>query len=149
MSFLRPYQYAKGLTILMVCVVGCATPHRRQGFQGDYSTGPFSDNVFKVTLESREAFDRQMGDQLLLRRASQVTLQNGLTHFVVISQDRAAGLGFVARPGIVGPVGQTSQAITIRCYRGTPELAGVIDARQWLRDHPVAPDSDTSPASTP
>ncbi len=115
---------------------GCATPHRAKGFQGDYSTVQFGDEVFKVALESREAFDRQMGEQLLLRRAANVTLQNGLTHFVVLSQDRATGLGFVARPGIIGPVRQTSQAITIRCYRGTPELAGAVDAQRWLRDHP-------------
>ena len=148
MFFVRPSHCAMGLTILMVWAVGCATPHRAKGFQGDYSTVQFGDDVFKVMLESRESFDRQMGEALLLRRAAEVTLQNGLTHFVVISQDRATGLGFVARPGMVGPQRQTNQAITIRCYRGATESADSVDAQQWLHDHPAASDGDISTAPT-
>ena len=150
MSFSQPYQRTRsfGLAILMVWAVGCATT-RRVGFQGDYSMVAFGDDVFKIVLESRQAFDQQMGEALLLRRAAEVTLQNGFTHFVVISQDRATGLGFVARPGMLSPVRETNQAITIRSYRFAPELASAIDARQWLPEHPVVSNADTAPSSTP
>jgi hypothetical protein len=124
----------KPILALSVCVLaGCATPYQATGFQGGIDSGPISDDEFWVSLTGNVGLDPQAAESSLLRRAAELTLDHGFTHFVVTGRTRAAGIGFVLRPGMLGPSQQRERSITVRCSPGHPGLDGAIDARAFLQ----------------
>ena len=134
---MRFLSWVVGASVVCLELIGCATPYQAMGFQGGYSTVRLDDEVFEIALKSNVALDRTTAERSLLRRAAGVALEHGFTHFVVVGRNRSAGLGFVMRPGVVGPVRQSAQTITIHCYDGPPGGSDAIDAQQQLRSTPA------------
>jgi len=131
------------LSACLALAVGCKTPSQARGFEGGFSESQVAEDEFEVTFEGNVGVNTEVLKQSLLRRAAEVTLQHGFTHFDVIGERRQSGLGFVLRPGTMGPSRETQSAIRIRCSVGDPGTAGALDARQVLQspDHPSAPET--------
>ena len=106
--------------ICYVLVGGCATPYRATGFQGGFSEEWVAKDTVWIGFEGNTRVDAKTLEQSLRRRAAELTLEHGYTHFLIVNQTRQAGLSLVLRPGVVGPAHQMSRAIQIRCSYGEP-----------------------------
>ena len=123
------------LVVLSLAVVGgCATPSQARGFQGGFSESRIggTDDEFWIEFEGNAPLDAKTLEQSLLRRAAEVTLERGFTHFVVLGRSHQAGFGFVFRPGMIGPSRQTERAVHIRCSAGHPGVGDAVDAARFL-----------------
>ena len=140
-----------GLAVLLLWVAGCATPYRATGFQGGYAVfGSDDGHGLTIGFESDMPLDLQSVQPSLLRRAAEVTLEHGFTHFVVMGYDWQKSLGIVVKvPGIVGPRRRTDHTIHIQGYdHPQRELRGAIDTQQWLLDHAAPLTSSASSRHT-
>ena len=110
-------------------VSGCATPYQAQGFQGGYSEVQIDERTFQIHFEGNVGLDRKTVDTSLLRRAAELTLREGFTHFLIEDRGQRTDVGFVMRPGLVGPTRHTKHTIVIRCFAGDPGRPGVFEAK--------------------
>ena len=127
-------RYRRYLIPALLLTLGCATPYRAAGFQGDFTEERVGEDTFWVRFEGNVPVDAKTLEQSLLRRAAELTLEQGFAHFVVVNQSRQTGLGFVLRPGLIGPSRRTERAILIRCSGPLGE-PGAIDADAFLKAH--------------
>lgn len=125
-----------GAALCGIGLLGCATPYQAGGFQGGYSVRPVTEDTFQISFEGNVPLDRKVLQQSLLRRAAEVTLEHGYTHFALLSRSGNTGIGFVLRPGILGPIRQTGRSIVVQCYRSHTAEHGALDARQVLEGSP-------------
>jgi hypothetical protein len=81
----------KSCTILFcaVLVAGCATPYQTNrnlgltGVTGGYSDMLIAENTYRVTVSGNGYTSAPTLDEYLLRRASELTIENGFNYFVI------------------------------------------------------------------
>ena len=90
-SWLRSAKPAAVVVLLAATVAACATgPTYRPRGPGDvvgYSDMRLTQNRFRVTFSGGSGTNRELVEDYLLRRASEVTLASGFTHFVFDARD--------------------------------------------------------------
>lgn len=131
---------------LLVLFAGCATPYQATGFEGGFTEVAMADDVFEIGFNGNTRVDAKALEQSLLRRAAEAARAHGFTHFVVEDRGWQTGLGFVFRPGILGPSRHIERTMRIRCYTGDPGLPDAYDAEGRL--HPAPADQHTHPVDT-
>lgn len=73
------------LTAAVFLLSGCATSYKTLGFNGGYSEIRKTPDSFIITFTGNEYTSQEKVIQYALRRASELTLQNGYKYFSVIS----------------------------------------------------------------
>ncbi len=142
---------------VLVLAVGCATPYQKRGFLGGYDDFRITQDVFEVSFTGNGHTPREKVSRYVLRRASEVALTHGFTHFapereldhtVVGAVYSSSGhstahaygtgrgaysYGHGSSSGYATPVVKPALTMRIRCFK-TPAAAveGLIDARDFL-----------------
>ena len=70
--------------LMVVLVLGCATPYKSSGFRGGYSETQLDENVFKVSFRGNGYTGRERASDFALLRCSELALQHGYKYFVVV-----------------------------------------------------------------
>ena len=139
-----------GLLLLMSALASCVRPTPYTALDGRFGYDSFriTDDVFAVSFAGNSQTPLSVVDRYVLRRASEVTLENGFTQFVLLRvEDRT-----IQGVHIDGPAMGTAQtsyysatptthafrmpakSIQIKCFRD--QLSGTneaIDAAAFLR----------------
>ncbi len=122
------------LPLCLSTINGCGTttPFRGEGFSGGFVEEQVAGDEFWVSFDGNTALDREALQQSLMRRASELTLRHGFTHFVVLSRGQQVGFGFRLTPQVIGPLRRTGRSLLIRCYTGDPGEREAVDADRFL-----------------
>lgn len=72
------------ISLLSICLLGCQTPYQADSFRGGYSETKLNDSMYSVTFRGNGFTDEDTVNKYLLKRASELTLQNGYRYFAVI-----------------------------------------------------------------
>lgn len=120
-----------GLSLLLA---GCATPYQPKGFLGGYSDFQISKDTFSITFSSNTLLDGSRLRQYLLRRAAEVTLAHGFSHFAIIENtdqtDMVTSFSLTSLTVTTIP----EESVWIRCFQEDPgPTAKAIDAKEYLR----------------
>ena len=127
---------------MSVMMVGCATrspsvsprvsaegavtrPPVRPQAPGIFTEEWVSKDEAWVSLTSTESQDPKQVEEALLHRAAELAQRRRYTHFKVLVGTQQAALGFVLRPGLIGPSHRGGRAILIRCSLGEPDSLSV------------------------
>jgi hypothetical protein len=76
--------------VLTACQTGSAYRERGPGETYGYSDQRLTQNRYRVTFSGNSATTREEVEDYLMRRAAEVTLENGYTHFVFDARDTEA-----------------------------------------------------------
>lgn len=130
----------KHIVVLVCCLLvaaGCAFQSKTRG-QGRFADYQSDANTFRVAFEGNTKLDADALEQSLLRRAAELTLRVGYTHFVVLDDSRQSSVGFSLRPGKIGTSHYSERSLKIRCYPGHPGVGDAVDAARFLQFQEVA-----------
>lgn len=121
---------AMGLLIL-----GCATPYKTKGaLSGGYSDYRISESEFVVTFRANSTTHPETVDKYLLRRASELALENGFSYLVVSSERDRTKAGSLGYSGTKLPIVTPAGTIRIRCFHEKPaDEDEAISAADFLR----------------
>jgi len=136
----------------LVLVAGCATPYQKMGFGGGYDDFRVTENEFEITFRGNGHTAQEQVSRYVLRRASEVTLQNGYTHFEPMAEQDRTRVGYYhashgtayaprgtrtvygSSSGYSKPIVKPAKAVRIRCYKPPlPQVEGLVDAEAFLR----------------
>lgn len=139
---------------VLLAASGCATKYQRMGITGGYDDFQITDNTFEVTFRGNGYTRAETVRRYILRRASELTLQSGYTHFLPLhetdrtrvdvvthSSGSATAYGHRGRAYAYGSSYDYSQSVEkpavsmrIRCFRAPlPDDPDLIDAQAFLR----------------
>src|SRR3989338_6867142 len=126
------------LILVLVALIssGCATSYHKAGFTGGYKDQQLQADEFQVSFAGNAKLSQAKARQYALRRAAELTVEQGFDYFVVTSEGSFTK-NFVtgnASGSVVG--GSKPEAvITIKCAKGVkPEgVSGAYDARELLK----------------
>ena len=122
--------------VLLCLLAGCATPYQPKNFlQGGYQDFHISQDTFSVTFQGNPYLDRSRLRQYLLRRAAELTLGCGFSHFAIIQDmDQSRNSTYISFTSLTITV-TPQETIVIRCFKGAPADLSVhaIDAQEYLR----------------
>jgi hypothetical protein len=145
-----------GLVVLVV--VGCATPYQSLGMRGGYSEIQLNQRAYEVNFAGNGYSSPGYVRTMATRRAAELTLAAGLTHFLVV--DDAADVSFATMPvSCVNGTCSGGQLVSkpgsrIRVVMLTPQQAAqaamAIDARMYLSQfaEPALPADDKNTPAT-
>ncbi len=120
------------LLMLMLLTIGCATPYKRSGFAGGYRDYKIKDNMYTVYFGGNGYTNAEKCNQYAMRRAAEVTLENGYTHFVILDSTYERNYSAV----LIIPVSKPEITLTISCFKSDyPKEA--IDAEKYLEDNVI------------
>ena len=148
-------------SILLACL-GCATPYQKVGSNGGYDDFRINASDFEVTFRGNAHTSEETVSKYILRRASELTLQHGFTHFIRLSERdltrvgrswsssganyayvfpyAGSVLGYGSYHGHIDPRVAPTTSIRIRCFAPPlPNNDGMINAREFMSyNFPVA-----------
>lgn len=114
----------KNYTVLFcaLLVVGCATPYQSNrnlgltGLTGGYSDMLIAENTYRVTIRGNGYTSATTLDEYLLRRAGELTIENGFNYFVILNKNADTRTVTVDQPS------RTTSTATIDTV--APQVAG-------------------------
>ncbi len=113
---------------------GCATPYKSAAAGSGYSDFRVSTDVFAVSFRGNTSTLEETVDKYLLRRASELTLEHGFTHFVILSEKERTRSSSVGYSGFKIPFVAPGTAVWIQCFKDPPPDRGLlINAADFLR----------------
>ena len=139
-----------GLLILLSCIASCVRPTPYTALDGRFGYDSFriTDDVFAVSFAGNSQTPLSMVDRYVLRKASEVNLENGFTHFVLLRvEDRTiqgvhtdgpamgtAQTSYYSATSTTHAFRMPAKSIQIRCFRDPPpDMGSPIDAAAFLR----------------
>ena len=91
--------------ILTLCVAlilsGCATNYQRNGFSGGYSDTQLASDLYRIIFYGNGYTPPERAQDFALLRASELTLQHGLTCFAIIDERHSTSVSSFTTPGHV------------------------------------------------
>jgi hypothetical protein len=85
------------LLAVSASLAGCSTGYHARGFagglmglSGGYEEFPMSRNVYRITFKGNGYTSKSRAQALALLRAADLTLENGFTHFILLSESDAS-----------------------------------------------------------
>ena len=151
--------------VVVMFVLGCATPYQQAGmFRSGYDDHQVDANTFVVTFKDQASLGRPCAKKVImrkpskvaltlagcedeedirerlhtyaLRRAAELTLSHGFSHFVIVKEP--AGQRFVNWWSKGNAKTTMRDRIMIRCYDGNPKsLIDIVDAKDYVQSHPL------------
>ena len=73
------------ITIVLLCS-SCATKYGPENYLGGYSELRVSNDMYRVSFVGNEATTQEWNYRMFLRRAAELTIQSGFTHFTLADQ---------------------------------------------------------------
>ena len=149
MTQTKSLRYAAGLALLGL-LLGCAQPAafapRGPGQQTGYTDRQLGSNRWRVTFTGNSATPREQVEDDLLRRAAEVALASGASHFLFDTRDTSAntrvtafpeyrrgqfwGRGWGFRPAFgYDPFGPDVDIVTTTSYQAYAEIVTLDDAQ--------------------
>ena len=129
------------LAVPVLCVAGMAAAgcvtSKPANFQGGFTTARLARDEFEISFDGNVGVDAKTMDETLLRRAAEVTLEQGYTYFVTTGSARQAGINVSLTTDLLHASRQTHRSIIIRCSP-PPGEPGAINAAEWLDAHRAA-----------
>jgi hypothetical protein len=115
--------------------VGCATPYQSARSSGGYTDFRITKDVFAVSFRGSVGTYEETVDKYLLRRASELTLEHGFTHFMILSEKERTRSSSFGYSGLKIPMVAPGTSVWIRCFKDMPLTTDglVIDAEEFLR----------------
>ncbi len=144
------------LSLILMFAVGCATPYQKLSGKFGYDDFRITEDVFEVSFSGNAKTPASTVSRYVFRRAAEVTLQNGFTHFLPMqeadqslygefytssgtthyhggqnsgsswSQGSSSGLGI--------PFRMPAITMRVRCFKPPlPESDRLIDATDFLK----------------
>ena len=91
----------KLLIISVVCTCfGCATPYQEMGFAGGVTAQQMTSNTFRIVSRGNGYTDSTAVQDYLMLKSAETTIQNGGTHFLVITAADASRNAQIVTGGI-------------------------------------------------
>jgi hypothetical protein len=141
-----------------VFLSACATTYQPDGFSGGFSETQLDTNVFRVSFRGNGMTRAERAEELALLRSAELTLKNGFTHFVVIYSQSRERHGSYTTPtqsyttanataygnsaygtaqtttygGQTIHISRPSTTNTIMCFKGKPDIQGLVYDAQFL-----------------
>ncbi len=155
-----------GLGFLVVMPIacalpGCATPYKPMTWAGGFDDFRITEDTFEVTFRGNSRTARETVSRYVFRRAAEVTIAHGFTHFAPIFEvDRtrvgtvyqSAGYGGVyghgpylydTSGGFSTTIEQPAVMMRIQCFNEPlPDSDGLVDAAKFLEYNYPAPTPD-------
>ncbi|HZR70544.1 MAG TPA: hypothetical protein VFB01_15990 [Burkholderiales bacterium] len=146
------------LPVLALALAACATPYQPRGLLGGYADTQLGENVFRVSFTGNGDTSVERAEDFALLRSAEVALEHGFTHFIVIaekdqsqyvthteptrsvSRETSTQSGDTTRTrtttntsgGQTSVVRQPGTVNTIACFRGKPDLPGIVFDAQFV-----------------
>ena len=77
----------KLLTVFFFFITSCATIYQPKNLLGGYSASQINENTWKVTFEGNSYTSKARAENFAMRRAAEITLREGYTHFLITDSD--------------------------------------------------------------
>jgi hypothetical protein len=149
------------LVSLILALAGCATAYKPDGLTGGFSEAQLDTNVFRVYFRGNGYTRPERAEEFALLRSAELTLKNGFTHFVIIDSQLREKRGAYTTPtqsntvvkattygnSVYGTASTTAYGgetsiissnpriiNTIMCFKGKPDIQGLIYDAQLLCD---------------
>ena len=68
-------------------ITSCATSYQPQAWTGGYSELQINENTWKVTFQGNGYTSKTRAENFAMRRAAEITLREGYTHFLITDSD--------------------------------------------------------------
>lgn len=145
---------------LILILTSCVTMYHSAGLTGGYSEIITSTDSFLVTFKGNRFTSHEKVIQYALKRASELTIQNGYRYFILTSSiDQTRSIGYLNTHGNIqgsttrysysnfynsylngsgstttysGVIHKPGITIGIKCFNEKPEGLDVIDAQYYL-----------------
>ncbi|MEC7839642.1 MAG: hypothetical protein VX777_06355 [Chlamydiota bacterium] len=101
--------------------------------------GSASQNSYIVSFDANGFSSHEMVMRYVLRRAAEVTIENGHSHFSIIQSQNTTKYNISSIGGSVSSVTLPAICIRIECYSKAPYFMNSIDAQEYLDLNPVPP----------
>lgn len=141
----------------ILLLTSCATMYQPKGFfNGGYSEIVTSNDTFYVTFNGNQFTSNERALKYALRRASELTIKNGYSYFIVLSNvDHSTYTGYCTHQNNVtrarkdiphrhffttgfsstsnyGTICRPAVTLRIKCYKIPPKNMDVINAHYYL-----------------
>ena len=146
------------LITFILALTGCASAYKPEGFGGGFSETQLDTNVFRVSFRGNGYTRAERAEELALLRSAELTLSNGFTHFAIIDSKSRERLSTYTTPtqsytnanvtaygntaygtantttygGQTFLISKPSTTNTIVCFKGKPEIQGIVYDAQFL-----------------
>ena len=125
-----------GQVLCLVCVIvlgGCATKYQPMGFAGGYDDFRITKDTFEITFRGNGRTAAETVSRYVFRRASEVTLLHGFTHFVPLVETDQTRSYVHGSGGNTHTIVRPGLTMRIRCFKNPLSHAdGLVEARQFL-----------------
>jgi len=156
-------KFLVGGFVASVFLMRCATSYHSEGLTGGYCETTTAPDSFIVTFKGNGYTSSEKVMRYALRRASELTLENGYKYFIVTtSADQTSSYnysntqtnvhgsansygysnysntqvnGYGSSSTYSGRVTKPAVSIAIKCYKTKPWKADVIDAKYYLENN--------------
>lgn len=71
--------------VLVVFLIGCATPYQSSGFRGGFDETRLDDNSFMVDFRGNGFTSKERAYDFTLLRSAELTLEHGYKYFIIVS----------------------------------------------------------------
>ncbi len=119
---------------IMVTLASCATPYQSNGFRGGYVDEKLPNNEYIISFHGNSLVSLGTVYKYWMRRASEVTVENGFSHFKVVSNQAGSESSYIINNGVVSPVNKPVRHGIIKLYSSENSPEGSIDARKYLKE---------------
>lgn len=88
---------------ILACIllISCSTPYKTEGLMGGYSENQLNQNTYQVFFAGNGYTSRKQVNRYLIRRAAELTQQNGYKYFVVVGEDEQKKVSHFTTPTTV------------------------------------------------
>lgn len=152
----RNYPSSFGFVALfLTCGLSCATPYERLSGKFGYDDFRITDDTFEVSFSGNSHTPHSTVSRYVFRRAAEVCLENGFSHFApIMEEDRTlygslntasgtthtysnqqggSGSSYGSGSGLNIPFEMPGSSMRVRCFKGeVSENDALIDARAFL-----------------
>lgn len=131
---LRSYLPLAVLAMTVVLTAGCQTDYGpRKGVADGYSDYQIRNDLYSVRFRANQVTSMDRIERFLLRRASEVTLENDFTYFSIQRPFETSEQSQIGWFGVRLVAVTPERSIWIRCYHDQPgDGVLAIDAQDYL-----------------
>ena len=88
-----------GVLCVVVAISGCVTSYKPEGFSGGFREQQIANDTFIVSAHGNAFASMDLVQTISLRRAAELSVQNGFSYFVVMNGSQDYQTGVITTPG--------------------------------------------------
>lgn len=118
-----------GACVLSVVLAGCATAYQKVGYSGGFDEVRLSENMYRVSVQGNGYTSDERAYQIMLLRASELTLSSGFQKFVLLDEDKRVQQDLVSDGNFgVNTINRPRGSLVVRMLPAEDETLGAFDA---------------------